>query len=87
MSPSEQHLRAELDGLEDLALVIEDPRMAEQLLRVVGVVTKVWALHQVNANDKCLRCREPGKRVLRKRQQCAVREIYDGLGVRVPEKA
>jgi hypothetical protein len=78
MSPAERHVRVDLNDLRDLALVVEDPGMAEQMLLLVGLVTKVWELHQLDSKIRCLRCRSPGSRVVwRRRQDCAVREIYD----------
>jgi hypothetical protein len=77
MSPSEQHLRGELAGLQDLALVVDDPRMAEQMLLVLGVVTAIWELHQVDAKRRCLLCRPSGRRVLwRQRQPCTVPAVF-----------
>jgi hypothetical protein len=78
MSPGEQHLRSEVEGLQDLALVIEDPLAAERMLSALGVLERLWEMHLVDSKDRCLRCRAPGRRVLwRRRQPCDVRAVYN----------
>ena len=85
MSPSEQLMRAELDSLPDLALAVEDPRTAEQVLLVIAVLTAIWEQHAPDAKSRCLQCRMTGRRWLwRKRQPCAVRVFFDRYRLSVP---
>jgi hypothetical protein len=59
-------------------LVIEDRDVAEQVIRLTGVVVKIDAVHAVDQRQRCLVCRPPGRRMLRRRRQpCTVREVFD----------
>jgi hypothetical protein len=82
MSPAEQYERTELAGLQDsmrdIALIIEDRHMAEQVIRVAGAIVAVHDLHDVDARFRCLLCRPAGRRMLlRRRQPCTVRDVFE----------
>jgi hypothetical protein len=85
VSPDEEDGQGELAGLQDLALVVEDPRMAEQMMLVLGVVTAIWGLHQVDAKRRCLLCRPSGCRLLwRQHQPCTVHAVFKEYRLELP---
>jgi hypothetical protein len=62
----------------DIALILEDRHLAEQVIRLTGVAVGVHDLHTVDRHYRCLLCRPAGRRVLiRRRQRCTVRELFD----------
>jgi hypothetical protein len=82
MTPPERYERTELAGLQDrmrdIALIIEDRDLAEQVLRLTGVVVRIHALHTVDDRKRCLLCRSAGRRLIwRRRQLCTVREVLE----------
>jgi hypothetical protein len=87
MSPAEQHRRAELASLQDVAMIIEDRAVAEQVIRVSGVIIALRELHEVDPRQRCLLCRPAGRRVVRRRRQsCTVHEVFDTYRLTVPAR-
>jgi hypothetical protein len=67
-----------MDRLCDVALIIEERDVAEQVLRVTGVIVSIAELHAIDRRQGCLLCRPTGRRMLlRRRQPCTVREVFE----------
>ena len=78
MSPAEQHGGPELNSLLDLAMVVEDRDVADQLIRIIRAMRAVQDLHNVDAQLRCLLCRPSDRRIFwRRRQLCTVREVFE----------
>jgi hypothetical protein len=76
-------LQVALDGLQDLALIVEDRETAERLIRVVGALAALCELHAADDRGRCPLCR-PARRIVRRRaHRCTVQEAFTvhGLGL------
>ena len=69
-----------MDGLHDLALVVEDRDTAETLLRLVGVLEALCRVHVADDRGRCRLCR-PSRRSWRKAHRCTVHEAFTRQGL------
>jgi hypothetical protein len=74
-------LRAELDGLQDLALIVDGRETAERLMRVVRALETLCEVHAADSRGRCLCCR-PARRFWRRCHPCTVQDAFTvhGLG-------
>jgi hypothetical protein len=73
--------RGALDGLQDLALVVEDRDTAEQLLRILAAIEMLCQLHAPDEHGRCLRCRPTARRLARRLHNCTVHDALTGNGL------
>jgi hypothetical protein len=78
-----QRPRAALDGLQDLALVVEDRDTAEQLMRVLAAIETLCRLHAADERGNCLRCRPIARRLPRRSRNCTVHAALTENGLPV----
>jgi hypothetical protein len=88
MRPAERCARTELAELQnrmcDIALIIDDRDLAEQVIRLAGVVVGIDDLHAVDQRRRCLVCRPVGRRMLvRRRQPCLVLDLFQAYRLTV----
>jgi hypothetical protein len=81
VSAGAQRPRAALDGLQDLALVVEDRDTAEQLMRVLAALEMLCQLHAADEHGNCLRCRPTARRGPRRSRNCTVHAALTGNGL------
>jgi hypothetical protein len=86
---AQRRARLELAGLQermcDVALIIEDRDLAEQVIRLAGMVVGIHDLHAVDRHKRCLLCRPAGRRwLVRRRQPCTVLELFQAYRLAIP---
>ena len=89
MKPAKRCGWSKLAGLQDrmcdVALIIEDRDLAEQVIRLAGVVVGIHDLHTVDQSRRCLICRPVGRRMLmRRRQPCTVLQLFQAYRLATP---
>jgi hypothetical protein len=91
VTPAEHYEWRQIAGLPDrmcdVALIIEDRDLAEQVIRLAGAVVGIYDLHAVDQRWRCLFCRPAGRRMLvRRRQRCTVGAVFESYRLVAPPR-